>query len=231
MLTVDLLHTGGRYPEVVLEFLRAQGDGVRGVCQVPPNLPLIIDDPEEVLPDDVGGSDVVIALGVHQDVLAGLPEVMAQRGGRALIGAIEDPGWIRPGLLNQVAHSCQDRGMESAFPKPLCALEPHTPLLKQFGEEYSIGKPRFRFVVEDGVVVEAEALRGSPCGLTHWAAEQLIGCPADERLVERAKVLHHTRPCFASMALDPVHGETVMHLSVDLIQYAAAEALRHAEVR
>ena len=216
---------------MIVEHLRSQGDGVRAVCQVPGNLPLIIDDPEEVLTEEVGAADVVISLGIHQDVLAGLPRLMAERGGRALIGAIDDPGWIKPGLLNQVARACQERGIECIFPKPLCVLEPQTPVLGRFCEEYRIGKPRFRFVVEDGVIVEVEAARGSPCGLTEWVAEQLVGEPADESVVERAKVLHHTRPCLASMALDPIHAETVMHLSVDLIKYAAVEALRHAEER
>jgi hypothetical protein len=231
MVAVDVLHTGGRYPELVLEYLRSFEGAAVAAYQVPGYLPLIIDDVEEVLPAEAGRSDVAIALGVHPDILAGLPELMACRGGRALVGGLENPGWVPPGLLTQVAQACQQRGIECAFPKPLCALEPHTPVLKQFGEDFRIGRPVFRLVVHEGVIVEAECLLGSPCGLTQWVAEQLVGTPADETIVQRVKVLHHTKPCLASMALDPVLGETVMHLSVDLVEYAAAQALRHAEER
>ncbi len=229
MLTVDLVHSGGRYPQVVAEYLSSfDGSQVRQF-QVPGWGAVLMEDAADLLPEEIGASDVVVAVAVYQDVLVELPYLMEKHSGRALIAPIEDPNWIRPGLVGQVSRICADKGIECAFPKPFCALQPQTRLIGQFCEQYQIGKPELHLDTADGVITAAEFVRGAPCGLTRWVAEQLVGHPVDESLIQTVKTLHHARPCLASMALDPVLGETVKHLSVDLIEYAARTALEQVE--
>jgi hypothetical protein len=227
MLDVDVLHTGGRYAEWVLEYLRSRPGEVRDY-QVIGALPIPIDDAREVLPPEAGSAAVVVSMGAHQDILADLPAIMAERGGRALIACSENPEWLRPGILPQISEKCRARGIECALPKPFCNLEPQGDVLREFCEQFGVGRPQLRLELDDGTVKRAECVRGSPCGLTEWVAERLAGRPADESLVEAAKVLHHTRPCLASMAMDPRLGETVMHLSFYLMEAAVEEALRKA---
>jgi hypothetical protein len=79
-----------------------------------------------------------------------------------------------------------------------------------------------------GTLTDVHCLRGSPCGLTHWVADQLAGLPLEEVLT-KAKVCHHARPCLASMALVPETGDTLMHASVDILMAAVAKALKQAQ--
>ncbi len=227
-MDVDVLHTGGRYAEVVLEYLSSRSERVRPF-QVMGVLPIPIDDAREVLPPEAGAADVVICMGVHQDILAELPAIMAERGGRALIVSVENPSWLRPGLIPQISDECRAEGLECALPKPFCNLEPQGDVVREFCREFQVGRPQIRLTVEDGKVAAAECVQGSPCGLTHWVAERLVGRPADDSLIEAAKVLHHTRPCLASMEMDPRLGETVMHLSLYLMEAAVEEGLRKAQ--
>ena len=118
--------------------------------------------------------------------------------------------------------------MESAFPKPFCALEPSTPAIREFCEQFKAGAPKFRLRLSEGTIAEAEVVRGSPCGVTHFVGETLVGLAADDSLPEKAGQLHHTYPCLASMNLDPATGETIMHASLYLIRDRMAEALEEA---
>jgi hypothetical protein len=224
-LRVELFHIGGRYPQLLQEHLSAAG-GVPVVAhQLPASMPLIVDDPEDFLPADIGGPEIVIAVNLHQDLLVDLPGLLGPRGAKALIAPIESPEWIRPGLTGQVTRECRKAGMESAFPKPFCNLEPVTPVLRQFCEEYRVGRPEIALEVAEGRVASATAVRGSPCGLTDWVAERLVGRPADDTLEPKAAELLHLRPCLATMVLDPSLGDTIMHESIRLMEAAARRAL------
>jgi hypothetical protein len=228
-LRVELFHIGGRYPQLLAEHLSEVG-GVPVVQHLLPSaMPMIVDDPEDFLPADIGGAEIVIAVNLHQDLLVDLPKLLGPRGARALIAPIESPEWIRPGLIHQVTGECAKVGMESAFPKPFCALEPKTPVLQQFCDEYAVGRPQLRLEVRDGKVSRATVLRGSPCGLTHWVAERLVGWPADDTLEPKAAELLHLRPCLATMVLDPALGDTIMHESIRLMEAAARQALATAD--
>ncbi|MCX7597580.1 MAG: DUF166 family protein, partial [Armatimonadetes bacterium] len=176
-----------------------------------------------------GHADVVIAVHIHQDLLVELPELMARNGGRALIVPIEDPGWARPGLVRQVSELCRARGIECEFPKPFCALTPQTPVIKQFSEEYAVGRPRLTMTQLDGVVVEVECLRGSPCGLTAWVAGKLVGTRTADETLASVHSLQAAYPCLASMNMDPAYGDTLMHLAVGLLYEAVQEAVRNAK--
>lgn len=224
-LAIEIFHVGGRYPQLLSAHLSKSGGGHVREHLLPANLPMIVDDPEEFLPGDIGGSEIVIAVNLHQDILVDLPRLLGPRGARALIAPIESPEWIRPGLAHQATTECSKFGMESAFPRPFCSLEPITPVIRQFCEEYQVGRPELAIEVQRGTVIKATVCRGSPCGLTHWVAERLVGEAADETLIAKAAELLHLRPCLASMVLDPTLGDTVMHESIRLIEAAAREAL------
>lgn len=232
MLRVAILHTGGAYQRRVREHLESfVGASVRAL-ELPGDLPLMLDedDAADMLPAEAADADVVIAIALPAPLLSELPFVMGKGEARALLVPREVPSWVRPGLMNQVTRSCARFGIENAFPKPFCALEPLTPLISQFCAEYELGRHQFRLESRDGVITAARCPTGSACGLTHWVAEQLPGEPCDESLVRTVSELLHLRPCLASMAPDDETGDTIMHASIHIIEGAARAALAPAEV-
>jgi len=196
--------------------------------QVPRSLPPVLDDASEYLPSELGAGDVIIVINIHPELLLEIPNMVGGGSTQALIAPIEDPNWIKPGLQRQVTQACARSEMESAFPKPFCSLEPSTPAIRQFCEEFRVGVPSFKLRLSQGKVAGVEVVRGSPCGLTRFVAGKLVGLPAEDSLPEKAGQLHHGYPCLASMNLDPATGETVMHASLYLLRDAVKEALEEA---
>ena len=227
-MRVEIVHEGGRYFERVLAQLSRMSPGNVDAYQLPRSLPPVLDDAAEYLPGELGAGDVIIAINIHPELLLEIPNMVGGGSVNALIAPIEDPNWVKPGLQRQVTQACAANDMESVFPKPFCALEPNTPTITEFCEEFRVGAPTFRFELADGKVVAVELLRGSPCGLTDFVAKELVGLPADESLPEKAGQLHHAYPCLASMSMDPETNDTVMHKSVDLIRERVKEALVEA---
>jgi len=225
---VEVVHEGGRYAERVIAHLLKMSPGNVDAYQVARALPLVLDDAAEYLPAELGAGDVIIAISIHPEILIEIPNLVAGVATRALIAPIEDPNWIKPGLAKQVTQECARRGIESAFPKPFCALEPTTPVIQEFCEEYAVGMPSFRFEIENGKIAAVEVLRGAPCGLTDFVAEQLLGLPADDAVPEKAGQFHHAYPCLSTMIMDPALGDTIMHKSLFLLRDRVREALQEA---
>ena len=227
-MRVEIVHVGGRYFERVLAYLSGASRADVDAYQVPRSLPPVLDDASEYLPSELGAGDVIIAINIHPELLLEIPNMVGGGSTQALIAPIEDPNWVKPGLQRQVTQACARNEMESAFPKPFCALEPSTPAITDFCKQFKVGVPEFRLEVREGKVAAAEAVRGSPCGLTAFVAKQLVGLPADESLPEKAGQFHHGYPCLSSMAMDPATGDTIMHKSLDIIREAVREALEEA---
>ena len=229
-MRVEIVHEGGRYFERVLAYLLKMSQGAVDAYQLPRSLPPMLDDAAEYLPAELGAGDVIIAIDIHPELLLEIPNMVGGGSTRALIAPIEDPNWIKPGLERQVTQACAANEMESAFPKPFCALEPRTPVITEFCEEYGLGAPSLELEVRDGRVVAVEVLKGAPCGLTDFVAEKLVGLPADDSLPQKAGELHHGYPCLSSMAMDPALGDTIMHKSLYLLRERVKEALAKARV-
>ncbi len=224
MLSVEVFHTEGHFWRRLVEHLQAQGGQVTA-SQVPHQLPLMVDEPRDFLPAGTGAAAISIAVNIHHDLLLELPYLMAEQGGRALIAPREDPAWIRPGLIMQVEKAAEKLGIESAFPEPFCSLQPTTPVISEFCDQYRVGQPHFELTISDNVVTEVRVIREAPCGLTQWAVEQFVGVEVGEALLEKAKVLHHGRPCLATMTMLPGMDDTLMHKSLFMFLDAVQAAM------
>ena len=224
-MKVEIVHTGGRWPELIRNHFEARvPGGIAAEYRLPDRLPLMLDDPAEFIPPQLGQAEVVLAIHLHPEILVEIPHAVKGKTTRALIAPIEDPSWIKPGLQRQVEAACEEVGIECAFPKPCCSLEPKTPVIAEFSRVFAIGRPILKLTTEGDKVVAAEVVRGSPCGLTDFVAQHLVGKKVVEA-VEAAKVLHHSYPCMASMAMDADFGDTIMHESLRILLEAAKEAL------
>jgi len=222
---VEVIHIGGLYPERVIATLERKSPGSITAYQVPSALPLIVDEPAEFLPAQLGNAEVIVAINLHQDLLLEIPHLVRGKATKALIAPLEDPSWIRPGLQRQVTAACAEAEIETAFPKPFCSLVPATPVIAEFCRIYQVGRPEFKIAVREGRIAAVEMIRGSPCGLTKSVADKLVGMNLSEDIVKEAGILHHSYPCLASMATNEDTGDTLMHHSVFMLRDAVAAAL------
>lgn len=227
---VAIVHSGVPYAERVEEYLRAHPGARVEAFVVPADVPVFVDEEEAaaLLPPAIASAEIVIAIALPYVLLRELPYVMGRGHGRALIAPREEPQWIRPGQMREVTRACGRFGLENAFPKPFCALQPHTPVLRQFCADYKVGQHAIVLECIDGVISAAHCPTSSACGLTAWAAEQLVGRPCDETIPRALVELLHVRPCLASMALDEELGDTIMHEAIRLIEAAGLQALQEA---
>ena len=201
----------------------------------PSELPALIDDPEKYLPKKVPKADLCISSGLHKDLLLELPRFIEETGMRGLIVPIEDFIEVSAGLRKQLIEECEDRGLESAFPKPFCSLEPveDKPTISRFIEEFKVGRPKLEIsTVKKGgyeVIESVIVRRSAPCGSTWYVARKLIGVSVEkEALYDAIAKAHHTYPCTATMNVDPEVKEPILHIGGFIIREAVEEALASA---
>ncbi len=184
----------------------------------PVELPRFIDDPEKYFLEKFPAVDICIATGIHQDLMLALPQRLSREGIKGLIVPIEDFREVPSGLQKQLEKECAELGIEYAFPKPFCALEPMPtmPLISRFVQEFKIGKPSLRIVTEKRgraeVILSVAVERSAPCGSTWYVARKLIGNEiVRDKLRDVIAKAHHSYPCTATMSTDPEIGEPILH--------------------
>jgi hypothetical protein len=202
----------------------------------PSDLPSFIDNPSEYMPKKIPRADLCIATGLHEDLLLELPLQIKAFGIKGLIVPVEDFTEVPSGLRKQVAEKCGDLGLESAFPKPFCSLEPSEsrPSISRLVTELNVGRPllristqrRGRYSVIDSAVIE----RSAPCGSTWYVARKLIGVETKRRfLYDAIAKAHHSYPCTATMSVDPEAKEPILHMGGFIIREEVENALKRAE--
>ena len=133
------------------------------------NIPDFVEDPEEYLPENLPEVDFLLVVGIHQDLLSGLPDYLKDKGVKAVIVPIEDPKWVPAGLQTQVLEEFEKNGIQAAFPKPFCALSrelnednkigfhltKERDYIYKFIEHFKIGVPIVSFLLsKDGKSIE-----------------------------------------------------------------------------
>ena len=202
--------------------------GIHEFTSTPP-LEAVLDEPEAYLPSGLPDCDLLLSLGLPQELQALLPAIARSVGARAVVVAICDTSWLPPGLREQIRDELEDAGIACAFPKPLCSLEEvGDPTIDEFARHF--GRPRLVVSVRSGVIRRIDVLRGSPCGSTWYIAEKLVGLPVEprEKLWEELAKAHHAYPCLGSMAIDPEIGDAILHKGQYIIREALEEALKKA---
>jgi hypothetical protein len=98
------------------------------------------------------------------------------------------------------------------------------PLIAEFAQHF--GRPAFEIAVDkpNGTITEVTATRDACCGCARFVAEKLAGEAVPDAL-EQGGLHHHHYPCQASMGIDPLFGDTLMHVSGNLMKDAIKEAL------
>ena len=228
-----LVLTGGLYATRILEHLRrfAPPDWEIAWAPAPTGLPVVIDDPEDHLPQGLPPADLILFLPESERAAQLLPALAARTGAGAVLAPVDDAAWIRPGMRAQLQRELAALGVAVAFPQPFCALSEDglDPLLQAFARRF--GRPRLRVRLDPATrhLAEVEVERGSPCGSTHFAAERARGLAADAAVPHAGLICLHY-PCMASMQPTRTEAgvETLMHTSGQIFNEELARALRRA---
>lgn len=196
--------------------------------KMPINLPAFIEEPKVFLPNKIPECDVIIAVGLHPDILLALPIIVQAANAEAAIVPIEDKRWCQPGLRNQLKKLFSEIGIEICFPKPFCSLEAsNNPIIEEFVKRYAIGKPEIEVEVKGSTIVNATVIRSAPCGSTWYVTQQIRGKEISkiEDVVAKA---HHSYPCTASMEIDEEIGDAILHKAGYMIRETVKNAIQKA---
>jgi len=202
---------------------------VQAVYKTPPNLPAFIDEPEKHLPSDLPNCEIILAVGLHPDILSAMPVLVKKTNAKAVIVPLENRNWCPRGLQRQLEKSLSELDVECTFPKPFCTLEKTgKPFIDDFVQKYQIGKPLVEVKVARGRIADAQVLRSAPCGSTWYVAQQIKWTKISD-IEDTVAVAHHAFPCTASMDVDPEIGEPILHVAGFAIREAVKDAIKRAQ--
>lgn len=182
-----------------------------------------------ICPKSLPEAEIAILSELHPDLLLELPPFLKDSAKiKAIIVPQENPVRIP---RRQIEEICAREGLEIAFPKPFCDLQPRADqsLITRFTEEFKIGRPKVSVAVDNrGVIHHVEVLRSAPCGSTWFVAQQVARVDArnTRELHDRISASHHSYPCTASMERDPEIGDAILHKAGYLIRAAIEEGIR-----
>jgi hypothetical protein len=206
--------------------------------QAPVFFPLVIDYPEDYLPPSLPPCDLILSFGEHKGIAELLPDIARMTGAKAVLAAVDNETWLPRGLARQLRGWLEKMGVACATPKPLCSLTEtdfgvtrrqqisyQDPYIREFARYF--GKPELELTIDPQtrVIVSARVQRDAVCGCARYVAERLIGISADEA-EEKAGLLHHHYPCLASMGKDVDFGDTLMHVSGNVLKDNVGDQVR-----
>jgi thymidylate synthase len=221
-----LFATQGKYGERIAANVAANLPGGWEVLRLPlpARLPLVIDDPDAVLPDALPAADLLVSLHESPGAAELIPDIAQKCGAKAVLAAVDDRAACPRGLENQVRKRLDRMGVACAFPRPLCGFDggPH-PFLAAFAERF--GRPKLDITAEGDRVGSVTVARDCPCGAAGFVAKVLPGTRLSEA-ADTGALRHHHHPCMASMEVDPELSDTLMHLSGYIFRASIHAALK-----
>jgi len=230
----------GDYGARHVDNIRARGpkEWIIESWDAPTILPLIIDYPEDYLPEKMPEADLILALAEHKGVAELLPEIATLTGAKSVIAPIDNEAWLPRGLARQLRGWLERQNVACVTPKPFCSLTEtrydvtrrekiayQDPLIAEFARYF--GRPSFDIQVdlETGLITAATAQRDAACGCAAFAAERLVGVSADDAEQEGG-MFHHHYPCLASMGIDIDFSDTLMHVSGNIMRDEIADQVK-----
>ena len=197
-----------------------------GIHEFPDDLPPFIEEPSQFLPPKLPECDLILAIGIHPDLLAAIPEVVKNTGAKAVIAPAEDYKKTPAGVLEQLRKELEATGVEFEAPKPFCSLEKTgKPIIDAF-VDLGFGRPVLRVEMSpDGkMFIGAGVIRDAPCGST-WFVAKKLGWTDLSEYKETISGAHHSYPCTGSMDKDPQIGDTILHKAGYIIREAVEDAM------
>jgi thymidylate synthase len=190
------------------------------------NLPAIIDDSDEYLPEKLPESDLLISLGEEQGVAQMIPDIVEKSGAKAVIAPADNRVWLPAGLARQIKQKLEKKGVEMVYPVPFCMLSEKSSentYIREFARYF--GRPDVDIELDNEYVLKLTVKRDAPCGSTGYVAEHLPGTRIGEA-VEQAGLMHHQYPCLATMGIDKEFEDTLMHRAGLAVKQTVESAIK-----
>ena len=206
--------------------------------KAPTTYPLIIDYPEDFIPQDLPPANLVLAFGEHKGVAELIPEIAKSTGVRSVIAGVDSEAWLPRGLARQLRKWLERMGVVCVTPKPLCSLTEtdymitrrkrisyQDDLIAEFAGYF--GQPELELTINPQTreITAADVKRDAFCGCARHTAQKLIGVSADQAEFE-AGMAHHHYPCLASMGKDIDFNDTLMHVSGNIMRDNVGEGVK-----
>ena len=227
---------GSRHVSNITQF--APSDWQINIWKAPNLFPQVVDYPEEFLPAELPSSDLILSFAENKGVAELIPDIARMTGAKAVIAAVDSEAWLPRGLARQLRGWLEKMDVACATPKPLCSLtetdygvtrrqrlEHNSPLISEFARYF--GQPEFSIVVDpvSRKIISCDVRRDAVCGCARYVAQRLVGMTANEAEYE-AGMLHHHFPCLASMGIDIDFGDTLMHISGNIMKEKVGEQVK-----
>ncbi len=206
----------------------SKAENILGMYEFPSDLPDMIEEADEYFPTGVPKVDVLVVIGIHQDLLSEIPSFMEKNGINTVIIPIENGDWCPLGLQKQLERDLDEKGFQYAFPRPFCSLTYNKfDKVNEFINYFKIGRPVIELKTIDGKIVKGNVITNTPCGCAFYMVRQLITKADDdsETLEEKISKAHHSYPCNASMKHDPVLKEQTLHVGGYIHRFCVYRAL------
>ena len=206
--------------------------------RAPSQYPIVMDYPDEFVSPDLSPTDLILSFPEVAAVAELIPEVVKLTGASAVIAAVDSEAWLPRGLARQLRGWLERMGVVCVTPKPLCSLTEtdygmarrqripyENPLISEFARYF--GQPNLQLTVDPDsrTITAAEVTRDAVCGCARFVAERLVGVSADDA-EQQAGLQHHHYPCMASMGIDVDFGDTLMHVSGNVMKDNVAEQVK-----
>jgi thymidylate synthase len=227
---------GTRHLENIIRF--GPSNWVINHWRAPVFFPLVIDYPEEFLPNELPSADLILSFAEHKAVAELIPDIARMTAAQAVIAAVDNENCLPRGLARQLRGWLEKMNVACATPKPLCSLtetdywvtrrqrlEHHSPLIAEFAGYF--GKPEFSIQIDPvrRTITSVEVKRDAVCGCARYVAQKLIGVSVDDAEYE-AGMAHHHYPCLASMGIDIDFSDTLLHVSGNIMKENVGEQVK-----
>lgn len=206
--------------------------------RAPINFPIVIDDPADFLPAQLPPTNLLLSFAEHKGVIELLPDLARLCGASAVLAPVDSEAWLPRGLARQLHGWLAELGIACATPKPLCSLTETDYLIsrhkrRSYANLYiaefarNFGQPKFSLTIDpqSNQITHIKVSRDAVCGCARYVGEKLIGVSVDEAEYT-AGMAHHHYPCLASMGIDSDFGDTLMHISGNLLKDDIAEQVK-----
>jgi hypothetical protein len=189
-------------------------ESIVGIVGFPSVLPAIIEDAGEYLPEKIPAHDVLLAIGVNEEILFSFINKFSQS--KAVIIPIERSDWLSPHAKERITEIGKEKEIEVSFPKPFCSFNPKEGILRLFREQFRIGKPEINFTIRDNIITGTDIISSAPCGATYFTARGLIYKNISDNLEFVIDNQLSSFPCTADTAVDREFKDSITHQAVKI---------------
>jgi thymidylate synthase len=180
----------------------------------------------EAIEEKLSKMDVLVCIGLPEQILMEIPNLLIDFEISAVIFPVEDGAWISPQQQFSLQMELQNANIQFSFPRPFCSLKiektPNKSIINTFIHQFNIGKPEIQITIRNDRIVNSQIIRSAPCGATYYITqflrnEQLNTWNTDS-LEKRISIALNQFPCIAARTRDPAI-ESITRIKADSIAH------------